>query len=78
MCDQPFEEVNQVEFCRLLEYAHMCPGLHITYQKSIKTRIMKMGQDTIQGTKDTLEVSLSIQFNFLLYFDSKHRILTAA
>ena len=74
----PFEEVNWVEFCRLLEYTNMCPGLHIPHQKSMKAKIMKMGQDTIQGTKDTLAVSLSIQFNFLLYSDSKHRALTAA
>lgn len=57
VCDQPFEEVDRVEFRRLLEYTHMRP-LHIPHRKSMKAKIMKMGQDTIQGTKDTLAVSL--------------------
>lgn len=55
-CDQPLEEVDRIEFRRLLEYTHLRPMLHIPHRKAMKAQIMKMGKDTIQGTKDALAV----------------------
>lgn len=64
-CDQPFEEVDRPEFRKLLEYTHHRPSLHIPHRKSIRTRIMKMGEDTMEGVKKMIaelnsKVSLSL------------------
>jgi len=56
-CDQPFEEVERPEFKALLDYTHGGSPLHIPGRLAIKRRIMKMGEDTIQGVKDMIGVS---------------------
>lgn len=58
-CDQPFEEVEQKEFCDLLTYTHH-PSLmlHIPYKDVIQRCIMKMGEDTVEGTKQMFAVRL--------------------
>ena len=58
VCDQPFQEVEQPELRRLLEYTHLRPGLHIPSSTTIKRRVMKMGEDTVEGVKQLVEVSL--------------------
>ena len=58
ICDQPFQEVEQPELRRLLEYTHLRPGLHIPSSMTIKRRVMKMGEDAIEGVKQLVEVSL--------------------
>lgn len=56
-CDQPFEEVDRPEFRRLLEYTHTHPTpLHIPHRNAIRSRIMKMGEDTIEGVKRMISV----------------------
>ncbi|KAJ8581379.1 hypothetical protein M405DRAFT_751882, partial [Rhizopogon salebrosus TDB-379] len=35
-CDQPFEEVDRLEFCHLLEYTHLRQSLHIPHRQSMK------------------------------------------
>ena len=55
-CDQPFKEVEHLEFCRLLEYTHLRLLLHIPGCHTIKQQIMKMSQDTIDGTRSMLLV----------------------
>lgn len=77
-CDQPFEEVNQLEFCRLLEYTHLQPSLHIPHCQSVKRCVMKMGEDTVNNVKKMIEeldckVSISLdgwtssnQYRFLV------------
>ena len=55
-CDQPFEEVEQPEFRRLLEYTHFQPSLHIPSQFTMNRRIMKMGEDTLMGVKQLIVV----------------------
>ena len=55
-CDQPFKEVEHPEFCHLLEYTHLQPSLHIPGHHTIKQQIMKMSQDTIDGTRSMLSV----------------------
>jgi hypothetical protein len=55
-CDQPFEEVDRPEFRRLLEYTHLRPSLTIPHRNTMKSRIMKMGEDTIEGMKQMISV----------------------
>ena len=55
-CDQPFKEVERLAFCHLLEYTHLQPSLHIPGCHTIKQQIMKMSQDTIDGTRSMLLV----------------------
>lgn len=55
-CDQPFEEVERPEFQRLLEYTHVTSGLHIPSRTTVQRRILKMGEDTVEGTKELIRV----------------------
>ena|ERR1700722_4786771 len=59
VCDQPFEEVDRPEFRHLLEYTHFRPSLKIPHCAAMRSRIMKMGEDTIQGTKKMISVRIS-------------------
>jgi hypothetical protein len=54
-CDQPFDEVEKPEFNTFIEYTHQ-GLLHIPGQMAIKHCIMKMGDETIQGIKDMVQV----------------------
>ena len=54
--DQPFDATENPEFRRLLEYTHLRSGLHIPSASTVKRRIMKLGEDTIQGIKDMIAV----------------------
>ena len=59
-CDQPFKEVDQPEFQEMLIYAHhLAPDLKIPHQDAIKRRIMKMGEDSIESTREMFAISLS-------------------
>ncbi|KAK7056101.1 Transposase-like protein [Favolaschia claudopus] len=51
-CDQPFDEVEKPEFIWLMEYTHHGSTLNfrVPGRKAITTRIMKMGEDTVDGT----------------------------
>ena len=57
-CDQPFDKVEKPEFWQLLEYTHLWPSLHIPHCGAIQRRIMKMGEDTIEGVKKMIEVGV--------------------
>lgn len=64
-CDQPFEEVDRLEFHRLLEYTHLQQSLHIPHRQAMKRRVMKMGEDTVTDVKKMIaesncNVSLSL------------------
>lgn len=51
-CDQPFEEVERPQLRRLLEYTHhSIKPLHVPHRTTIKTRIMKMGEDKVEDIK---------------------------
>ena len=54
--NQPFDAIENPEFRRLLEYTHLRSGLHIPSASTVKRRIVKMGEDTIQGIKDMIAV----------------------
>ena len=56
-CDQPFEEVDQPEFRRLLQYTHLRLSLEIPHRQSMKRLVMKMGEDTIEDVKQMIVVT---------------------
>ncbi|KAF7964435.1 hypothetical protein HWV62_7982, partial [Athelia sp. TMB] len=57
-CDQPFDEVEKPEFRRLLEYTHTRSiPLHIPHRGAVRKRVMKMGEDTVDGIKKMISVS---------------------
>lgn len=57
-CDQPFEEVDRPQFCKMLRYTHHpAPELKIPHRDAIRRRIMKMGEDSVEATKEMFAVS---------------------
>lgn len=50
-CDQPFEEVDRIEFHHLLEYTHLCQSLHIPHRHAMKHHVMKMGEEMVEDVK---------------------------
>lgn len=58
--DQPFHTVDGAEFRKLLGYAHHpSPELKIPHRNAVKRRIMRMGQDVIDATKESFAVCKS-------------------
>ncbi|KAJ2928008.1 hypothetical protein H1R20_g9078, partial [Candolleomyces eurysporus] len=53
-CDQPFDKVEKPEFRCLLEYIHSPSrkALKIPHCSTIRRRLMKMGKDAVQSTKE--------------------------
>lgn len=58
-CDQPFEEVDRPEFRDMLEYAHHRGHLDIPHRDAMRSRIMKLGEDTVDSIKEMFAVSPS-------------------
>jgi hypothetical protein len=55
--DQPFTTVDEPEFRELLAYAHHpSPLLKVPHRDTVKTRIMKLGKDTVKATKLMFQV----------------------
>lgn len=65
-CDQSFDEVDKPEFRRLLEYTHLRSSLHIPHRTATRNRIMKMGDDSIEGVKSMIKVRKLSRKQFLL------------
>ena len=56
-CDQPFDEVEKPEFITMLNFTHRSGGpLKIPKREGIKRRVMKMGEETIEGVCDMFKV----------------------
>ena len=56
-CDQPFDEVEKPEFISLMEYTHRSgDSLKMFKRDAVKRRVMKMGDETIEGTHETFSV----------------------
>jgi hypothetical protein len=72
-CDQPFDEVDKPEFRRLLEYTHLRPSLHIPHRHAMKSRIMKMGEDTIEGIKRMITVCFVYTSHNLQLLNLRHQ-----
>ena len=55
--DQPFYTVDEPKFRKLLAYAHhRSPELKIPHRNAVKNQVMKMGEDTIDATKELFAV----------------------
>lgn len=57
-CDQPFDEVEKPEFRWVLDY--LCPGVHIPHWDTLRRLIMKLGEETFEGTKEMIDVVFTI------------------
>lgn len=59
-CDQPFDEVEKPEFIRLMEYTHHGSTLNfkVPGHTAVRNRVMKMGEDTVEGTKKMFSVCI--------------------
>ena len=60
VCDQPFDEVDEPAFRRLLEYTHFRSSLDIPHHHTVKRRIMTMGEDTVEAIKKMIQASCPI------------------
>jgi hypothetical protein len=60
--DQPFDAVEKPEFRTLLQYTHHGASLRIPKRDSMRTKIMKMGEDTVEGMRQMFSVRLRIFF----------------
>ncbi|KAJ7863906.1 hypothetical protein B0H13DRAFT_2281978, partial [Mycena leptocephala] len=49
--DQPFDTVEKPEFKRLLQYTHHGASLSIPKRDAVRTKIMKMGEYTVEGMR---------------------------
>lgn len=59
MCDQPFDEVEKPEFIAMMNFTHSSGGpLKIPKREGIKRRVMKLGEETIEGVREMFSVSL--------------------
>ena len=56
-CDQPFDEVEKEEFIKLMTYArHPASSVNLPSREGICHRVMKMGEDTIDGIREMFAV----------------------
>jgi hypothetical protein len=63
--DQPFYAVDDPEFRDLLMYTHHpSPNLKIPHRDAIKRRVMKMGEDTIEATKEMFLVCKHLPLSY--------------
>lgn len=58
--DQPFDSVEKPEFHNLLQYTHHGATLRIPKRDSIRTKIMKMGEDTVEGMRQMFSVCAQV------------------
>jgi hypothetical protein len=58
-CDQPFDEVEKPEFISMLQYAHHSPtNLKLPSRDGIRRRVMKLGEETVEGTREMFKVGV--------------------
>jgi hypothetical protein len=51
-CDQPLDEVEKPEFIRMVQYAHhSLTKLNLPSRQGMHRRVMKLGEETIEGTQ---------------------------
>ncbi|KAF5376117.1 hypothetical protein D9615_007777 [Tricholomella constricta] len=66
-CDQPFDEVEKPEFINMMKYTHRsATSLKLPGRNVIKRRIMKMGEETVEGIQQMfkeLEGNISISLD---------------
>ena len=65
-CDQPFNKVEKPEFITMMNYTHQSGSpLKIPQCNTIKQRVMKMGEDTIEGVCEMFLVCYSLLNPFI-------------
>jgi hypothetical protein len=66
LTDQPFDIVDNPAFRELVTYVHHpAPELKIPHRDAMRRRIMKLGEDTIQSTKQMFAVCTDISSYFI-------------
>ena len=55
-CDQPFDEVQKPEFISMMEYGQYPKTLFLPKRDGVCQRVIKLGEETIQETKDIFAV----------------------
>lgn len=56
-CDQPFDEVEKEEFIKLMTYVrHPASSVKLPSREGIRRRVMKMGEDTVDGIRQMFAV----------------------
>jgi hypothetical protein len=68
VCDQPFDEVEKEEFIKLMTYArHPASSVNLPSREGIRRRVMKMGEDTIDGICEMFTIGdMHILFSILI------------
>jgi hypothetical protein len=57
-CDQPFDEVQKPEFIAIMEYGRDPKTFSLPKRDGVRRRIMVLGKETIQKTKDMFAVCI--------------------
>lgn len=55
-CDQPFDEVEKQEFVTMMNFVRHTGPLKIPKREGIKRRMMKMGEEIIEGVREMFMV----------------------
>jgi hypothetical protein len=56
-CDQPFDEVEKEEFIKLITYVHHpATSIKLPGRDGIRRRVMKLGEDTMDGIREMFAV----------------------
>jgi len=65
-CDQPFDEVEEEEFIKLMTYAcHPAPSVKLPGWEGIHRWVMKMGKETVDGICEMFAVGEIWWYNVL-------------
>ena len=65
-CDQPFDEVEEEEFVKLMTYAcHLAPSMKLPGREVIHCWVMKMGEETVNGICEIFVVGEIQWYNVL-------------
>jgi hypothetical protein len=59
-CNQLFDEADKPEFRHMIKYLR--PGVHIPHHDVTQQHIMKLGEETIKGTKEMIEVHFYLSY----------------
>jgi hypothetical protein len=69
-CDQPFDEVEKPELRDLLQYVyHRANPLKIPSAKTVRTKIMKMGENSVAEMREFFAVRISLLFQSIMISD---------
>jgi hypothetical protein len=79
--NQPFYTVDEPEFHELLAHTHHpSPELKIPHHDAVKRKVMKMGEDSIEATKEMFvvcETHLSLTGSLTSHYRQKSKVRSA-